>query len=73
MKTDDDIINYREEDFLYSPRSAYRYMLWKRGKDGLAGDIYSWFQKNQPEKLKVLEGAGSYKLIDAKISEENAQ
>lgn len=73
MKTDDDIIKSREDDFLYSPRSAYQYMLWGKGRNGLSKDIYNWFLEHEPDRLRVLELAKNYKAVDAKITEENAK
>lgn len=73
MKEDDNIINTKEEEFLYSPRSAYQYMLWQKGRAGLSKDIYDWFLKNEPQKLKVLENADNYKKVEAKITGENAE
>lgn len=73
MTTGDDIIKEEEETFLYSPRSAYQYMLANYKKGGLSKDIYDWYEENEPDKLDVIKRASEYKKNDAGITPENAE
>ena len=73
MTAGDDIIEENEEDFLYLPRSAYRYMLTNYKRGGISADIYEWYKENMPEKLDVIKKASEYKRSDAAITPENAE
>ena len=73
MTTDDDIVKEDENDFLYSKRTAYQYMLSNYKKGGLSRDIYNWYKENEPQKLEVIEKASLYKKNDAGITPENAR
>lgn len=73
MTTGDDIIKENEEEFLYSPRSAYQYMLANYKRGGLSKDIYDWFEENEPGKLEVIKRAEEYKKNDARLAPENAE
>lgn len=68
----DDIIAEDETELLYSPKSAYGYMLANYKKGGVSAKIYGWFEKNDPEKLNIIKNAADYKLYDASITAENA-
>lgn len=72
MTTGDNIIEENGEDFLYSPRAAFNYMLSNRRKNPIADEIFAWFAKNAPERLNVIKKAGEYKQNAAKITPENA-
>lgn len=73
MTTGDDIIREDSEQFLYSKHTAYRYMLSNYKTDGLARDIYNWYEQNEPEKLEIIKRAQEYKQNDASITPQNAQ
>ena len=73
LTTGDDIIKEKEEDFLYSPRTAYQYMLTNYKSGGLSGDIYNWYKENEPQKLDVIKRAAEYKKNDAEISPEKVE
>ncbi len=73
LTTEDDIIAENEAELLYSPQSAYAFMVASRKKAGLAAEIYRWFEENQPEKLRIIENAANYKAAPASITPENAE
>ena len=73
MTTGDNIVKTNDADFLYSPKTAYNYMLANFKRGGLAGDIYRWYEKNLPERLNIIKEAVEYKKNDAGITPENAK
>ena len=73
LTAEDDIIYENESELLYSPESAYGYMLANRKKGGVADGIYRWFEENRPEKLQIIENAGNYKSAPASITPQNAE
>ncbi len=73
LTAEDDIIYEKEEELLYSPESAYAFMLANRKRSGLSEEIYEWFAKNRPEKLAIIENADAYKSTPASITAENAE